>query len=99
MLGILLYTYNNASTVGGGIGVIPEITDEMFASATIPLFFTLISLGIIFFKSSEFSKGLHTSIRLILKYLGLTMIILPVLLVLAFLIWLFNAFKIMTWSF
>ena len=46
MLGILLYTFNNAPTPGG-FGLAGLIPDEQLASATLPLLFVLISIILI----------------------------------------------------
>ena len=50
MLGILLYTFNNAPTPHG-FGLAGLIPDEQVASATLPLFFVIISIILISVKS------------------------------------------------
>ncbi|MCR4330411.1 MAG: hypothetical protein NUV49_00815 [Patescibacteria group bacterium] len=87
MLGILLYTFNNTPVTGSWIS---GPTDDQLASVLLPSLFVIISFAIIALKSAEFSVGLSTYVRLILKYSGLTMIILPTLFILAVFIWWFG---------
>src|SRR3989344_1539071 len=55
MLGILLYTYNNAPTEGG-FGLAGLISDEMLATVFLPPIFVIASLLIIGIKSWKLRK-------------------------------------------